>query len=94
MDAPKVAVNGAAGKGATGKANMPRVASDARLAEEGGTRAQLLGRCATKAAMLGVIVHLLTAPGIELPRPAQELLYGALTAPNCNIQAFCCMLPS
>ena len=47
-----------------------------------------------KAAMLGVIVHLLTAPGIELPRPAQELLYGALTAPNCNIQAFCCMLPS
>ena len=78
MDAPKVALNGAAGKGAPGKA-MLRVASNARLAEQGGTRAQLLGRCATKAAMLGVIVHLLTAPGIELPRPAQELLYGALT---------------
>lgn len=74
-----MALNGAAGKGAHGKA-MPRVASNARLAEQGGTRAQLLGRCATKAAMLGVIVHLLTAPGIELPRPAQELLYGAPTA--------------
>ena len=90
MDAPKVALNGAAGKGAPGKA-MPRVASNARLAEAGGTRAQLLGRCATKAAMLGVIVHLLTAPGIELPRPAQELLYGAPTAQTLqNPWAFCC----
>ena len=79
LDAPKVALNGAAGKGAHGKA-MPRVASNARLAEQGGTRTQLLGRCAVKAAMLGVIVHLLTAPGMQLPRLAQELLYGALTA--------------
>ena len=79
MDAPKVALNGAAGKGGHAKA-MPRVASNARLAEQGGTRVQLLGRCATKAAMLGGIVYLLTAPGVQLPRLAQELLYGAPTA--------------
>jgi len=77
-----VAVNGS---GAAAKEQdarpAPRAPSNARLGEDGGTRAQLLARCATKAAALGAIVFLLTSPRVALPRLAQELLYGARGRP-------------
>jgi hypothetical protein len=54
---------------------MPRITSNARLEEAGGSRGQLLAGFLAKAAVLGVIVRLLTR--FATPRLVTELLYGA-----------------
>ena len=54
---------------------MPRITSNARLDEEGGTRGQLLAGFLAKTAVLGVIIVLLTQ--YQTPRLLTEILYGA-----------------
>ena len=57
---------------------MPRVLSNARLDEEGGSRGQLLAGFLAKVATLGVIVYLL---GFDTPSVLTEIMYGELALP-------------
>ena len=61
--------------GSKQSAGMPRVMSNSRLDEEGGSRGQLLAGFLAKSATLGTIVYLL---GFETPRLLTEIMYGEL----------------
>lgn len=59
--------------GSKQSAAMPRVMSNARLDEEGGSRGQLLAGFLAKVAALGTIVYLL---GFNTPSLVTEIMYG------------------